>query len=146
MVSFCDPDVCPVFWLDYYVRACRALGVPLSEGYFFRTYDRVGSVGERPFLASAVNNRLRVYLSKAKLDNGETPHSFRVGLSNTLSLLGCSQEEIAQYLGWKSSGMARYYASEYQAASTLNRLEFVMPRATGLTTTVSHPESIQPID
>ena len=43
-------------------------------------------------------NRLRLCLSEAKLYNGETPHSFRIGLSNTLSVLGCSPEEIAQYL------------------------------------------------
>lgn len=145
MVPFCDPDVCPVFWLDYYVRACRALGVPLSGGYFFRTSDRGRSVGERPFLSSAVNNRLRGYLAEANLNNGETPHSFRVGLSNTLSLLGCSQEEIAQYLGWKSSDMARHYSRESQPASTLNLLESVMSRATGLTTPVSHPGNIQSI-
>jgi len=35
LVPFRDPDVCPVVWLDYYVRACQALGVSLSGGYFF---------------------------------------------------------------------------------------------------------------
>ena len=97
LVPFRDPDVCPVLWLDYFVRACQALGVSLSGGYFFRASDRGKQVGERPFLCWAVYNRLRVYLSETKLCNGETPHSFRVGLSNTLSVLGCSPEEIAQY-------------------------------------------------
>ena len=87
-----------------------------------------------------------MYLSEANLNNGETPYSFRVvGLSNTLSLLGCSQEEIAQYLGWKSNDMARRYSRESPSASTLNLWESVMPRATGLTTPASHPGNIQPI-
>ena len=117
----------------------------MSGGYFFRASDRGKQVGERPFLGSAVYNRLRVYLSEAKLCNGETPHSFRVGLSNTLSVLGCSPEEIAQYLGWKSSDMARHYARVSQAASTLTLLESVMPRASTVAATVSHPANIQPI-
>ena len=74
-------------------------GPPCPGDIFFRASDRGKQVGERSFLGSAVCNRLRVYLSEAKLCNGETPHSFRVGLSNTLSVLGCSPEEIAQYLG-----------------------------------------------
>ena len=145
LVPFRDPDVCPVLWLDYYVRACQALGVSLSGGYFFRASDRGKQVGGRPFLGSAVYNRLRVYLSEAKLCNGETPHSFRVGLSNTLSVLGCSPEEIAQYLGWKSSDMARHYTHVSQAASTLTLLESVTPRASAVTATVSHPANIRPI-
>ena len=86
-----------------------------------------------------------MYLSEAKLCNGETPHSFRVGLSNTLSILGCSPEEIAQYSGWKSSDTARHYARVSQAACTLTLLESVMPRASTVTATVSHPAYIQPL-
>ena len=145
LVPFRDPDVCPVLWLDYYVRACQALGVSLSGGYFLRASDRGKQIGVRPFPGSALYNRLRVYLSEAKLCNGETPHSFRVGLSNTLSVLGCSPEEIAQYLGWKSSDMARHYARVSQVASTLTLLESVMPRASTVTATVSHPVNIRPI-
>jgi hypothetical protein len=36
-------------------------------------------------MGSAINNRLHKHLLVAKLYDGETPHSFRVGLSNTLS-------------------------------------------------------------
>ena len=117
----------------------------MSGGYFFRASDRGKCVGERPFLGSAVNNRLRVYLSEAKLCAGETPHSFRVGLSNTLSILGCSPSEIAQYLGWRSSDMARHYTRVSQAASALNLLESVMPRVSSVTATVSRPGNIQSI-
>lgn len=39
--------------------------------------------------------QLRGYLVEAKIFDGETPQSFRVGLCNTLRLLGCSQQEVA---------------------------------------------------
>lgn len=117
----------------------------MSGGYFFRGSDRGRSVGKRPFLDSAVRNRLRVHLSDAQFCDEETPHSFKVGLSNTLSLLGCSPEEIAQYLAWQSSDMARHYARDSQASSKLNLMEYVMALAPTVATTISHPGNVQPI-
>jgi len=117
----------------------------LIQGYFFRASDRGRSVGEQPFLGSAIGHCLHVHLSDAQLCDGETPHSFRVGLSNTLSLLGCSPEQIAQYLGWQSSNMARHYACDSQASSRLNLMESVMPLAPSVVATISHPGNVQPI-
>ena len=57
-------------------------------------------VSSRPFVGAAVNNRLHGYLVEAELFDGETPHSFRVGLSTTLRLLACSQQDFVQYIGW----------------------------------------------
>ena len=65
----------------------------------FGVTERNGSEGNKPFTGSAVSNRLRKHLLEFKLHAGETPRSFRMGLSNTLILLGCSQEDVAQYLG-----------------------------------------------
>ena len=65
-------------------------------------------VSQKPFLGSAVNNRLRKHLTGAKLDCGDTPQSFRLGLSNTLNMLGCSQDDLSRYLGWRSKGIARH--------------------------------------
>jgi len=96
---FRELEVCPVNWISYYLSACDLLNVRLTRGFFFRTSDRNKDVGSRPFVGSVVNNRLRGYLVEAKLFHGETPHSFRVGLSNTLRLLGCSQQEVARYIG-----------------------------------------------
>ena len=81
---------------------CDLLKVRLASGFFFRASDRGRDVSPRPFVGSAVNNRLRGYLTEAKLHDGETPHSLQVGLSTTLRLLGCSQQQVAQYIGWKS--------------------------------------------
>ena len=64
----------------------------MSDGY--------KDVSSRPFVGSAVNNRLHGYLVEAKLFDSETPHSFRVGLSTTLRLSGCSQQDVVQYIEW----------------------------------------------
>jgi len=115
------------------------------QGFFFRTSDRNRDVSSKPFIGSAVNNRLRGYLLEAKLQGGENPHSFRVGLSNTLRLLGCSQEDVAQYIGWQSGETASYYSRVPDTAASLAILERVLPCAVDLARTpVSHPENLRP--
>ena len=96
---FEDTGVCPVAWIEYYLSVCNLLHIVLDGGYFFRATDRGRAVRQKPFLGSAVNNRLRKHLTGAKLNGGETPPSFRLGLSNTLNMLGCSHDDISRYLG-----------------------------------------------
>ena len=119
--------------------------MPLGQGYFFRTAERSGSIGSKPFTGSAANNRFRKHLSETKPYAGETPHSFRVGLSNTLRLLGCSSEDVAHYLGWKSWEVAKRYMQGSDAATvSLALLERVFPRAASRSVTpVSHPDNLQ---
>ena len=118
--------------------------MPLGQGYFFRTAERSRSIGSKPFTGSTVNNRLRKHLSEAKLYAGETPHSFRVGLSTTLRLLGCSSEDVAHYLGWKSGEAAKRYMQGSDATVSLALLERVFPRAASWSVTpVSHPDNLQ---
>ena len=113
------------------------------SGYFFRTAERGGSIGSKPFTGFAVNNRLRKHVSEAKLYAGETPHSFSVGLSNTLRLLGCSSEDVAHYLG-KSGEVAKRYMQGSDTTVSLMLLEKVFPRATsGTVTPVLHPDNLQ---
>lgn len=146
LVPFCKTDVCPVNWITYYLSVCDLLKVRLASGFFFRASDRGRDVSPRPFVGSAVNNRLWGYLTEAKLHDGETPYSFRVGLSTTLRLLGCSQQQVAQYLGWKSEEMAQHYSRSSDAAASLTIFEDVLPSATGLVTVpVSHPDNLQPV-
>ena len=143
LIKFTHPEVCPVAWVQHYITVCQCLKISLDQGYFFRATERDGSVGDKPFTGSAVNNRLRKHLLESKLHAGETPHSFRVGLSNTLRLLGCSQEEVAQYLGWKSGEVASRYMQRSHADASLTILESVFPRvASGLVTPVSHPNNL----
>ena len=138
--------MCPVNWITYYLSVCDLPKVRLASGFFFRASDRSRDISPRPFVGSAVNNRLRGYLTEAKLHDGETPHSFRVGLSTTLRLLGCSQQQVAQYIGWKSGEMAQHYSRSSDAGASLTIVEDVLPSATGLVTVpVSHPDNLQPV-
>ena len=144
LIPFRNSDECPVNWITYYLSVCDLLKVRLAPGFFFRTSDRNRNVSSKPFIGSAVNNRLRGYLAEAKLHGGETPHGFRV-LSNTLRLLGCSQEDVAQYIGWQSGEMASHYSRASDTAASLAILERVLPRAVDLARTpVSHPENLLP--
>jgi len=89
-------EVCPVSWIEYYFSVCQLLSIEFAGGHLFRTTDRRKVVSPRPFLGSAVNNLLRKHLTETKIDCGETPHSFRLGLSNTLNMMGCSPDEISR--------------------------------------------------
>ena len=67
-----------------------------------------------------------------------------MGLSNTLRLLGCSSEDVAHYLGWKSWAVAKRYMQGSDATVSLALLERVFPReASGTVTPVSRPDNLQ---
>jgi hypothetical protein len=129
----------------YYIFVCGLLNVCLRPGFFFRATSHGRDVGQEPFMGSAVNNRLHKHLLEAKLYDGETPHSFRVGLSNTLRLLNCTQEEVAHYIGWKSVDMARHYSQLSNASTSLPILERVFSEAAELgQNPISHYDHLQP--
>ena len=117
--------VCPVVWLKYYIAACRALGVPFLGEYLFRSSVHKKAVSHRPLGGSAVSAQLHKYLKGAAIDDRETPHSFRVGLSYTLKGLGCTPDQIAQYVGWRSTEMALLYTRRSGASLPLDLLELV---------------------
>ena len=115
--------VCPVLWLNYYIAACKALGVPLLGEYLFRSSVHKKAVSHRPLGGSAVSARLHKYLKATAIDDGETPHSFQVGLFYALKGLGCTPDQIAQYVGWRSTEMALLYMHHSGASVSLNLLE-----------------------
>ena len=120
----CIPNVhvCPVLWLNYYIAACKALGVPLLGKYLFTSSVHKKAVSHCPLGGSAVSARLHKYLKAAAIDDRETPHSFHVGLSYTLKGLG-STRQIAQYVGWQSTEMALHYMHRSGASVSLDLLE-----------------------
>ena len=61
----------PVFWLNYYIAACGALGVPLHGEYLFRSSEHKKS--HHPFGGSAASARLQKYLKAPCISDGETP-------------------------------------------------------------------------
>lgn len=141
---FKENEVCPVSWIEYYLSVCQLLDIELAGGYLFRTTDRRKVVSSKPFLGSAVNNRLRKHLTQAKIDCGETPHSFRLGLSNTLNMMGCSPDEISRYVGWKNSDMVNHYTK----MSTVAGSSFITGRLLSSSecldqAPISHPSNLQ---
>ena len=125
MLRIRNVPVCPVFWLNYHIAASKALGVPLLGEYLFRSSQHKKAVSHRPLGGSAVSAQLHKYLKAAAIDDGETPHSFRVGLSYTLKGLGCTPDQIAQYVGWRSTEMALLYTRRSGASVSLDLLERV---------------------
>lgn len=113
-----NPTVCPVKNLFLYVLLAETMCVTLRDGYLFRTSDSKGRITHDAFQGSAVGNRLRRHLNTLKLFEGETMHSFRSGCSITLSLLGASDIEVAQHVGWKSLSTAQYYTKTRQVVHT----------------------------
>lgn len=59
--------------------------------------------------------------------------------------LACWAEEIALYLAWQSSDIARHYAHVSQASSKLNLMEYVMALAPIVAATISHLGNVQTI-
>ena len=142
--SFTNNEVCPVSWIEYYLSACHFLSIELAGGYMFRTTDRGKVVSSRPFLGSAVNNRLRKHLTGAKIDCGETPHSFRLGLSNTLNMMGCSPEEISRYVGWRNGDMVNHYNKMSTVAGSSSISKRLLSSTECLVRTpISHPSNLQ---
>ena len=61
---------------------------------------------------------------------------FRVGISCTLKGLGCTPEQIAQYVGWRSTQMALHYTRRSNVAASLQLLERITLNLNSLTKTI----------
>ena len=96
-------------------------------------------MSHRPFRGSAVSTRLQKYLKAASINDGETPHSFRVGISYTLRGLGCYLEQIAQYVGGRRTEIDLYYSRRSSASTSLQLIE----RVTLNLTSAGSPPSLQ---
>ena len=60
-----------------------------------------------------------------------------------IRLLGCSQEDVAQYFGWKSGEVAKRYMQRSGANASVTILESVFPRvASDLVTPVVHTDNL----
>ena len=132
-------SVCLVFWLNYYIVACGTLGVPLLSEKLFSSSKHKKFASHRPFRGSAVSARLKKYLKAASINDGETLHSFRVRISYTLNGLGCTPEQIAQCVGWRSTEIASYYTRRPSASTSLQLIE----RVTLNLTSAGSPPALQ---
>ena len=54
-------------------------------------------------------NRLKLYLKEARIDAGQTLHSFRSGCALTLAFSGSALADVMTRVGWSSPATAEYY-------------------------------------
>ncbi|VDI46410.1 Hypothetical predicted protein [Mytilus galloprovincialis] len=89
ILRFDDTLICPVKALERYVEGARALGVDLRFGYLFRTLSKNRKdVTDNPVSSNAMYDRLRKYLKKLDIYDGETHHGIRGACAITLALSG----------------------------------------------------------
>ena len=104
-----NPLVCPVAAIETYVAICQQLSIDLSRGYLFRPTTPQGNVIDKPLASSTTQQRLKLYLKEAQIDEGETLHSLRAGCAITLALSGAKLADIMSHIGWKNEQTALYY-------------------------------------
>ena len=102
-------EYCPIKTLRLYVDFCEKNDISLKGGYFFRPLDNKNKPVNKPLSSSALNARLKTYLQRLNIFEGETPHGTRSGCALTLSWLGLDKEVIKSHVGWKSDKMLEHY-------------------------------------
>ncbi len=100
--------LCPVAALTQYLQIAQTFGIDLALEYLFRAVTPV-LIDRMPSLTWY--NRFTNYLRILDIDEGETPHSLRSGLANTMTLTGAatSQAEVMEHVGWATPGVAECY-------------------------------------
>ncbi|KAK3747371.1 hypothetical protein QZH41_016499, partial [Actinostola sp. cb2023] len=101
--------LCPIAAMETYVAIASELGINLSHGYLFRPTDPHGRIVDKPLTHPTAESRLKIYLTQAGIDEGETLHSFRSGCANTLALSGVRLADVMGHIGWRSDKTALYY-------------------------------------
>ena len=72
MVKKChNPAICPVSSLRLYFKLCDLMSVNVRDGYLFRSTNKKGAVSDKPFVSSAVANRLTSHLKTLGIHDGE---------------------------------------------------------------------------
>ena len=74
-----NSTLCPVKAKEEYVAFARRLGVSLTQGYLFRPTNLKGHVLDRPLSSATAEHQFKLYLKEARIDAGETLHSFHSG-------------------------------------------------------------------
>ena len=91
-----NPAFCSDTALETYVGE---LAIVLSTGYLFRPTTPQRDVIDKPLSSSTAQQRLKLYLKEARLDEGETLHSLRSGCAITLALSGSQLADVMSHVG-----------------------------------------------
>lgn len=117
------------------------MGVNLRGSHLFRASNRHGQIIQNAFQGSAVGNKLKRHLAALQLSDGKTMHGSRSGCSITLSLIGASDDDVAQHVGWKSLTTAQYYTQTRQVIHTSKTATLLSDDATLATSILPSPAS-----
>lgn len=106
-----DKAICPVLGLQDLHLCMSGMGIP-TLGYIFRPVGKTGNVRDEPMKYTAINNRLRLYLTEMEEHTGETPHSFRAGcaISMVVGEASKSAATVMSHIGWASEKMLEKYS------------------------------------
>jgi len=104
-----NPAICPVTAIETYGTICDELVIDLSECYLFRPTTPQGDVVNKPLSSSTAQQRLKMYVKEAHLDEGETLHSLRFGCTIALAFSGAQLADVMSHVGWKNGQTALYY-------------------------------------
>ena len=107
-----EKEFCPVKILKDYVNLCQKIIPNFTTGFLFRPLNSNNEPENKPFSSSALNSRLKQYLTTIHMFEGETAHSTRSGCALTLSWLGIDKEHIKSHVGWKSDKMFEHYTQD----------------------------------
>ncbi|XP_052067764.1 uncharacterized protein LOC127707263 [Mytilus californianus] len=106
-----DKVICPVFALERYIEGAKNLGVTIETGYLFRTLNLNRTmVLDMPVSSSTMNDRLKKYLTKLCLYEGETPHGIRGACAITMALSGINTHDAMDHIGWSSNSSFKRYS------------------------------------
>ena len=83
-----NPELCPVKAIETYVAVASKLWVSITNSYLFRPTNPQGHIVNKLFTISSAEARLKLYLREARINEGETLHSFCSGSAITLALSG----------------------------------------------------------
>jgi integrase len=117
------------------------MGVNLRGSHLFRASNRHGQITQNAFQGSAVGNKLKRHLGALQLSDGKTMHGSRSGCSINLSLIGASDDDVAQHVGWKSLTTAQYYTQTRQVIHTSKTATLLSDDATLATSILPSPAS-----
>ena len=101
-----DISISPVHAIETYVQGAKELGMSLNTGYPSRTLDGTRKIiTDHPVTSSSKGDRLKMYLQKLQIFEGETTHSFKAACA-----LSGALQEVVNHVGWSSSSSFERYS------------------------------------
>ncbi|CAM9728164.1 unnamed protein product [Pylaiella littoralis] len=111
--------ICAVAAMLAYQQAATSLQWSLGEGagFLFPTVRDDGTKGEVALTPAQMTTNLQAHLRAAGItDQRYTLHSFRVGGAASHNMDGTAMDVLMEYVGWKSTPVARRYAGQTASA------------------------------